>query len=108
MQMSQRVFEWQIGSFDFLSQDEDSTPSLWEAVVSRVDYAPFRSVAEVGKAPKDDCEVAASLRSGRLQQPVDVLKEKEARLFQCEQPVYLPPQDALLPDDAMGLAKDLC
>ena len=90
-----------------MGDEEDSSTPLWEPVVRGVHDPPLGQVSEIGEAREDDREVSSSLSRRRLQEPVDVLQEHESRPLRLEDPMDRPPQDALLPDDPMGLAAHL-
>ncbi len=88
-----------------LAEDVDALAALREAVLGGVDHAPLDRVAEVGEAAQDDGEVAPALGRGGLEQAVDVLEKAEAGILHLEEVVDIPPQDALLALDAVGLVE---
>lgn len=101
-----------IGKIDLagvlLAEDIDALAALGKPVFRRVDNAPFNGVIEIGEATQDNSEVATTLRCGRLEQTVNILKETEAGLLHLEEMIDVPPKDALLALDAVRLIERAC
>ena len=84
-----------------LCEDVGALPPLREAVLGAVHHAPLHGVAERGQAREDNREIAAALGHGALEQSVDVLEQHVPRgALEAEEPVDIPPEDALLALDA--------
>ena len=92
-----------------LGVDEDTLTPLGKAVLRAVDHAPLDRIAKGRQARQDDCEVAPTLLSGALEEPVDVLEHAVAGVVRrlgkldAKEAIDVPPQDALLALNACGL-----
>ena len=92
-----------------LGKNVYTAPLLREAVIRTVDNSPFDRVAERCKAGQNDCEIAATLANGALQQTVDILKQNETwPILKLKEPVDIPPENTLLTLDSTRLGKRLC